>query len=108
MSNTINREQIKQKFENNESFILVEALPKQYFEEWHILGAINIPHDETQNKATDMLPEKDALIITYCANTDCQNSQIAANSLECMGFTNVFEYVEGKADWKDAGLPIQK
>ena len=108
MANTINRDQIKQKFDSNEVFTLIEALPKQYFEEWHLPGAINIPHDEFQNIATDMLPNKEALIITYCASTECQNSKIAANTLKGMGFTNVFEYVEGKADWKDAGFPIQE
>lgn len=108
MSNTIKREQIKQKLDNNESFTLIEALPEKYFNEWHIPEAINIPHDEIPNKALEIIPNKNTLIVTYCANSDCQNSKIAADMLEDLGFTNVYEYVEGKADWKNAGLPTQE
>ncbi len=108
MSNTIKREQIKQKLDNNESFTLIEALPEQYFNEWHIPEAINIPHDEIANKVLGIIPDKNALIVTYCANSNCENSKIAADMLEELGFTNVYEYVEGKADWKNAGFPTQK
>ncbi|MGD8583438.1 MAG: rhodanese-like domain-containing protein [Gammaproteobacteria bacterium] len=43
----------------------------------------------------------------YCANTACQNSRIAAQTLASMGYTNVAEYEEGKQDWVEAGLPIE-
>jgi rhodanese-related sulfurtransferase len=45
--------------------------------------------------------------MTYCANAPCPNSGIAARKLEALGYTDVAEYVEGKQDWIDAGLPTQ-
>ena len=58
-------------------------------------------------RAGDVLPVKNDFIIVYCANTTCQNSRIAAQTLASMGYTNVAEYEEGKQDWIEAGLPIE-
>jgi len=104
---TITREEIKEKLDNNDTLILVEALPQSYFEAEHLPNAINIPHDEIQVKASKMLPNKNSLIIVYCANTECQNSNMAINLLRQMGYTNTFEYVEGKQDWIEADLPTE-
>ena len=70
-------------------------------------GALNIPHDEVRAKAPEMLPDKNAFIVVYCANTPCQNSKIAANTLQQMGYINAYEYVEGKQHWLEANFPIE-
>jgi rhodanese-related sulfurtransferase len=46
-------------------------------------------------------------IVTYCSNTACRNSEIAANQLTAMGYSNVRKYAEGKDDWAEAGLPLE-
>ena len=99
MTKTITREQIKEKLDNIEPMTLVEALPHKYFDAEHLPGALNIPHDEIREKAVETLPDKSAFIVVYCASTDCQNSKIAADTLQQMGYTNAFEYVEGKKHW---------
>lgn len=86
---------------------VVEALPPMYFEQQHIPGAINIDHDEIEQKAPLLLPDKHAPIVTYCANAPCRNSGVAARKLEALGYSDVAEYVEGKQDWVDAGLPTE-
>ena len=55
----------------------------------------------------DVLPDKDAFVVVYCANTPCQNSVVASRRLVELGYTNVHEYVEGKQDWIEAGLPVE-
>jgi rhodanese-related sulfurtransferase len=55
-----------------------------------------------------VLPEKDACVIVYCSNTACQNSVVASRRLAELGYTNVHEYVEGKQDWIEAGLPVEQ
>ena len=106
MTNTITREQIQHKLNSKESITIVEALPATYFETEHLPGAINIPHDQIHEKAPGMLPDKEAFIVVYCANTACQNSRIATQLLQQMGYTNVHEYVEGKQHWTEANLPV--
>ncbi len=103
---TISRDELREALDAHEVTV-VEALPPMYFEQQHIPGAININHDEIEEKAPRLLPDKHARIVTYCANAPCPNSGIAARKLEALGYTDVAEYVEGKQDWIDAGLPTQ-
>jgi rhodanese-related sulfurtransferase len=107
MSKTISREQIQDRLAKREPMILVEALPAQYFAREHLPGAVNIPHDQIRQQAPVMLPDKDAFIVVYCANTECQNSKVAANTLHMLGYVNAFEYVEGKQHWLEARLPVE-
>ena len=106
MSETITREQIKQNLDSNKPMILVEALPPDYYAAGHLPGAINIPHEAIRNRAPEMLPDKDALIVVYCASTACRNSLLASKVLRQMGYTNVREYVEGKEHWLDANFRL--
>lgn len=107
MKRTISREQIKSILDSGESITLVEALPPQYFNKNHLPGAINLPHDQVSELATALLPDRDSLIVVYCANSDCKNSSIAREALEQMGYTNALMYVEGKQDWLAAGYPVE-
>lgn len=103
----IARNEIQRLLQTKASITLVEALPEKYYREGHLPGAVHLPHDQVRERATQLLPDKNAFIVTYCANTPCQNSAIAAKTLEALGYTNVHEYVEGKQDWVDAGLPLE-
>lgn len=107
MTETITREQIKEKLDAEEPMTIIEALPQEYFDAEHLPGALNIPNDEIKARAPDMLPDKDACIVIYCASTDCQNSKIATDTLQQMGYTNTFEYVEGKQHWLEGNFPVE-
>ena len=87
--------------------IVVETLAAPYYESGHLPGAINIPHTQVEELAPSLLPDKDAAIVTYCSNTACQNSGVAAAILAKLGYTNVAKYAEGKQDWLEAGLPVE-
>ena len=106
MTQTISRTELKALIDADEPLTLIEALPKKYFEAGHLPGAINIPHDEIAAHAASRLPDKEATIIVYCANTACQNSGIGAQALIEAGYQRVKEYVEGKQDWQEAGLEL--
>jgi rhodanese-related sulfurtransferase len=89
------------------SVTVVEALGPMYYEAEHLPGAINVPHTEVDALAPSLLPDKHAAIVTYCSNTQCQNSEVAARRLIALGYTNVRKYAEGKDDWREAGLPLE-
>ena len=107
MTTKISREALKQKLDSGEDFVLVEALPRKYWNKAHLPGAINLPHDQVAGLAPQLLPDKQREVVVYCANTECANSQIAARALGELGYTRVYEYVEGKADWEAAGYPLE-
>ena len=107
MTDTISREEIRTRLDSGKPIALVEALPSKYFDAQHLPGAINIPHDQVRELAPALLPDKAALIAVYCASTECNNSRIATNILRSLGYSNAREYVDGKKDWIDAGLPLE-
>jgi rhodanese-related sulfurtransferase len=106
MAPRITRDTLKSLLDRSE-VVVVEALPEQYFAKEHIPGAIRVDFEELEAQAPERLPDKDAAIVTYCASLTCRNSEIAANKLVALGYTNVREYAEGKADWIEAGLPVE-
>lgn len=107
MTKTITREQIKEKLDAGAPMTIIEALPQKYFDAEHLPGSVNIPHDVIQVLAPEMLPDKDGFIVVYCASTECRNSKIATDTLQQLGYSNVFEYVEGKRHWLEANFPIE-
>lgn len=108
MSNpTITRTEL-QTLIDADAVTVVEALPAEYYEQGHLPGAINIPHTEVRNLAPALLPDKGAQIVVYCANEPCANSGIATQVLGKLGYTNVRDYAAGKADWVEAGLPLEQ
>ena len=107
MHRSIKREEIQTLLASKTPVTLVEALPEGYYAKGHLPGAINLPHDKVRELAPSRLTDTSAFIIVYCANTPCQNSAIAARALDAMGYSNVAEYVEGKQDWVEAGLPLE-
>ena len=107
MVRTITRDDLKAKLDRGHPVILVEALPAKYYEDAHLPGAINIPHDRVDALAPGLLPDKAAEIVVYCANGPYRNSGSAARRLAEIGYAKVHDYDAGKADWIEAGLPVE-
>ena len=105
MVETISREEIEEKLDRDDDFVLVDTLAEIYYRHSHLPRAINLPVDEIEARAADLLPDKDADIVVYCMDVPCAASERAARELSAMGYTNVRDYVGGKKDWLEAGLP---
>lgn len=73
-----------------------------------IPGSINISHETTDEQIAALIKDKNAKVITYCANTRCTASPELAKRLLKLGYTMVMEYPEGIQGWKSAGLTIEK
>jgi rhodanese-related sulfurtransferase len=107
MATEITREALEAKLDRGEEVVLVEALPPMYYEDAHLPGAINMPHDQVDELAPALLPDTSVEIVVYCANSPCKNSGIAASRLTELGYQNVRDYDAGKQDWIEAGLPTE-
>lgn len=106
---TINREALQLKMGNANDLMVVEVLPKASFQEFHIPGAINVPvGSEDFDERIQAAANKDDEVVVYCQNSDCDASPRAAEKMEKLGFTKVFDYEAGKDDWRDAGLPVEQ
>jgi rhodanese-related sulfurtransferase len=67
MDDLVTREQLKNKMDRHDDFILVETLPRDSYDQAHLPGAINLPPDQVRELAPALLPDKHAEIIVYCA-----------------------------------------
>jgi rhodanese-related sulfurtransferase len=106
MAKTITRQELERAIDTREVTV-VETLRDEHYVQGHLPGAIHIHFEDVHARAPELLPDKDAPIVTYCSNTTCRNSEIAANQLSAMGYTHVRKYAEGKQDWQEAGLPLE-
>ena len=106
MTDLISRTDLERQMREG-TVLVVDALPPAYFDREHLPGAINLVEADVELRADELLPDKDAAIVTYCSNAACGNSQAVANRLERLGYTNVRKYREGIQDWVEAGLPVE-
>ncbi len=106
MADTITRDELRTAI-NARAVVVLEALPPMYFEKEHLPTARNLPLDEIDELAARLIPSTGTPVVTYCANTACNNSSIAADRLTALGYANVRKYAAGKQDWVEAGLPVE-
>jgi rhodanese-related sulfurtransferase len=68
MEHTISTKDLKAKLDRKEDITVVETLAPERYREAHIPGALNIPPEKIKELAPQMLPNKNAEIVTYCTN----------------------------------------
>jgi rhodanese-related sulfurtransferase len=68
MPGTISRNELSEKIDRGDSFLLLETLPATAYHHAHLPGAINMPPDQVKQLAATLLPDKHADIVVYCAN----------------------------------------
>ena len=100
-------QELRARIERNEPMHLVEALGSAYYADAHIPGAVNIPPTDVDRLAPELLPDRNALVVVYCSGT-CTNSDMTAQRLEELGYTQVVLYDGGKEEWVEHGLPVQR
>ncbi len=69
MDTTISTQELKAKLDRKDHLNLVETLAPERYREAHLPGALNIPPEQIKELAPKLLPDKNAPIVTYCANT---------------------------------------
>jgi rhodanese-related sulfurtransferase len=106
MTALITRDELREAIARKEVIVL-DALGGAYYEQQHLPGALPLVESDVITQAPDLLPDRDAAIVTYCSNPACPNSQAVATRLTALGYTNVRKYREGIQDWVEAGLPTE-
>lgn len=104
---TIDREQVRQ-IMDEDAATLVEVLDSPYFKKFHLPGAINVPlSGDFEADIQSAVPDKHKPVIVYCQDANCDASPKAARQMEALGYDRVYDYEDGKQDWKDAGMPTE-
>jgi len=85
--------------------VIVNVLDKELFDDCHIKGSINIPFESIE--MCDDIIDKDAEVVCYCSNYFCSASGYACKTLKEKGFSRVYAYEAGTAEWFQQGLPVE-
>ena len=92
----ITAEEAKRIIDIEEGYIILDVRTQEEYDEGHIPGATQISHEEIAEKAEEVLPDKNQLILVYCRSG--RRSKIAAEALVELGYTNIKEF-GGIIDW---------
>jgi rhodanese-related sulfurtransferase len=106
---TVTADELLRKIEEGDEFVLLDALAPMAYAHSHLPGAINLPPSAVDRTVVERrIPDKNAVVIVYCANPNCDDSIATAQRLQELGYTNVRHYPGGKNEWRDAGLPLER
>jgi rhodanese-related sulfurtransferase len=103
----VERKELKWKMDRAEPFVLLEILPEEEYGRGHLPGALSVPPDRVAELVPDLVRDREAEVVVYCAHSECMASRRAAQELEALGYTNVRAYEGGKRDWVGHGLPLE-
>ena len=104
---SISREELNARLAGD-ALTVVEVLDPKYYRKFHLPGAINVPlGDDFDERIQQAVPDKNAAVVVYCMDTDCDASPKAAQRMEALGYRQVFDYEAGKVDWQEARLPTE-
>ena len=106
MPKTISAGELKKKLDQGASIKIIDTLSADSYDKCHIPGAINIPLNELSSQAPDKLNKKDEIVV-YCGSYECTRSTQAFETLQKMGFKNVWEFEGGLKEWQEKKFPCQ-
>ncbi len=114
----INRRQINSAIKNK-SYLIINALPKEYFDKEHIPNSVNLYYEDAQKMTAKQIDDfvknnlhqidpkiakmvknnnlklRDIPIIVYCYSKKCDAGKKLASKLLTVGYHKVLEYDEG-------------
>jgi rhodanese-related sulfurtransferase len=91
--------------------LFLDARTAPEYQSAHIYGAMSLPIRtlvQGDIQLDKVLPDKGALLITYCDGGECDTGLELAKELSERGYNNIFVLGEGYPGWEAAGYPIEK
>ena len=89
--------QVKNKLDNSEEFYLVDVREDSEWVEGNIPSSIHIGKGVIERDITRLIPNKESEIVLYCQGGF--SSALAGESIQKMGYKNVFSMSGGYSDW---------
>ncbi len=94
-------EEVKAKMEAGARPVLLDVREQEEVEQGMVPGARHLGRGHFESKAEDVLPDKDAEVVVYCASG--VRSVFAARTLAELGYTNAVSMSGGFVRWRDLG-----
>jgi rhodanese-related sulfurtransferase len=100
----ITKEELKKWMDEGRDFVLIDTLGPESYKKHHLPGAKMIDAHEVDfvERVKAAVADRETPIVVYCASFECQLSPHAAKMLADAGFSRVYDYEGGIADWKES------
>ncbi|MBA3953950.1 rhodanese-like domain-containing protein [Candidatus Dependentiae bacterium] len=82
---------------------IINVLGDKTYDSCHIEGSINVPLEDLAEYVKQF--SKEAEIVVYSTNSQDYTTYEGAKLLKALGYTKVYAYLGGLADWYNQGLP---
>jgi len=96
-------DEVKQKLDSGEKFLLVDVREESEFAKDHIPGAIHLGKGIIERDVEARVPDLNTPMVLYCGGGF--RSAMAADNLQKMGYRNVFSMDGGIRVWREKNLP---
>lgn len=94
----------QERMRENKDAKLIDVREDNEWNEAHAAGAIHLGKGIIERDVEKTVPDKNAELILYCGGG--YRSALATDSLQKMGYTNVFSLAGGWRAWQEAGGEI--
>lgn len=100
--------QVKELFDRQEA-TFVDARSKSSHEAGRIKGSLSLPLEELDTALPRFkgMVKPERTIVVYCNGFDCPDSMDLGNRLIKHGYQNVYVFLGGYPEWKDAGYAVE-
>jgi rhodanese-related sulfurtransferase len=102
----ITPEEVKEKQDAGDDFVLLDVREQDEWQKSHIAGAEYLGKGVIERDIETEYPNTEQELVLYCGGGF--RSALAADNLQKMGYHNVKSLAGGFRSWTEAGLPIEK
>lgn len=97
---------VKQRMESGERFVLVDVREESEYAAGHLPGAIHIGKGVIERDIETKIPDPATPLVLYCGGG--YRSALAADAIQKMGYTHVLSMDGGWSGWLAKGYPTEK
>ena len=101
-----NVDEVKQKLDRGEKFMLIDVREESEFAKDHLPGAIHLGKGVIERDIESRVPDLNTTLILYCGGGF--RSALAADNLQKMGYTNVISMDGGIRGWREKKYPLTR
>jgi rhodanese-related sulfurtransferase len=101
-----NVDDVKQKLDRGEKFLLVDVREESEFAKDHLPGAIHLGKGVIERDVEARIPDLNTPVVLYCGGGF--RSALAADTLQKMGYTNVLSMDGGVRGWREKQFPMTR
>jgi rhodanese-related sulfurtransferase len=99
-------DEVKQKLDRGDNFLLIDVREDNEYAKDHLPGAIHLGKGIIERDVEERVPDLNTPMILYCGGGF--RSALAADNLQKMGYTQVISMDGGIRGWREKGFPLTK